>query len=152
MPLESEAVENSRRPCRSGRGRGGRGAGLLEPALLAALAAQPSHGYDLRRAVEELSGGLVCMDPGGMYRVLRRLEEESYILSKWSTGEHGPQRREYELTDQGRSLLRQWAEHLRERERVFRSVIELIDRSLGPVPVIDPIGSGSEKASKRGDV
>jgi PadR family transcriptional regulator PadR len=123
---------------------------LLEPALLAALAARPSHGYDLRRAIEELSGGLICMDPGGMYRVLRRLEEENYVVSKWSSGEHGPHRREYDLTYEGRSLLRQWAEHLRERERVFRSVIELVDRSLGPV--IEPTGSGSGKPSKQRDV
>jgi PadR family transcriptional regulator, regulatory protein PadR len=105
---------------------------LLEPALLAVLASQPSHGYDLRRAVEDLSGGLVCMDPGGMYRVLRRLEEEGYVASSWSTGGHGPQRREYELTDEGRSLLGEWADHLRQRQRVFRSVIELVERSLGP--------------------
>jgi PadR family transcriptional regulator PadR len=117
---------------RVGRGHGGRGGGLLEPALLAVLASQPSHGYDLRRAVEDLSGGLVCIDPGGMYRALRRLEEEGYVASSWSTGEHGPQRREYELTDEGRSLLRGWAEHLRQRERVFRSVIEIVERSLGP--------------------
>jgi len=149
MPSESEVVESRRRPCRGGRGRGARAAGLLEPALLAALAARPSHGYDLRRAVEELSGGLVCMDPGGMYRVLRRLEEESYIVSKWSSGEHGPHRREYELTDQGRSLLRRWAEQLRERERVFRSVIELVDRSLGPA--VEPTRGGSGKRSKQGD-
>jgi PadR family transcriptional regulator, regulatory protein PadR len=122
---------------------------LLEPALLAALAARPSHGYDLRRAIEELSGGLICIDPGGMYRVLRRLEEENYVASKWSSGEHGPHRREYELTDEGRSLLRQWAEHLRERERVFKSVIELVDRSLGPVAAT---GSGSGKPNKQGDV
>ena len=149
MPAESEAVERGRRPCRGGRGQGARAAGLLEPALLAALAARPSHGYDLRRAVEELSGGLVCIDPGGMYRVLRRLEEENYIVSKWSSGEHGPHRREYELTDEGRSLLRQWAEHLRERERVFKSVIELVDRSLGPVAAT---GSESGKPNKQGDV
>jgi DNA-binding PadR family transcriptional regulator len=108
----------------------GHGGGLLEPALLAVLGSQPSHGYDLRRAVEDLSGGLVCMDPGGMYRVLRRLEEEGYVASSWSTGEHGPQRREYELTDDGRSLLREWAERLRQRQRVFRSVIELLERSI----------------------
>jgi DNA-binding PadR family transcriptional regulator len=80
-----------------------------------------------------LSDGLVCIDPGGMYRVLRRLEDEGFVASTWSEGEYGPQRRRYELTDEGRSLLRQWAEHLRERERVFRSVIELVERSLGPV-------------------
>ncbi len=105
---------------------------MLEPALLAVLASAPSHGYDLRRAVEDLSGGLVCMDPGGMYRALRRLEEEGYVTSTWSTGGHGPQRREYELSDEGRSLLREWAEHLKQRERVFRSLIEIVERSLGP--------------------
>ena len=90
------------------------------------------------------------MDPGGMYRVLRRLEEESFIVSKWSSGEHGPHRREYELTDEGRSLLRRWAEHLRQRERVFKSVIELVDSSLGPV--IEPAENGSGKTTKQGDV
>lgn len=113
-----------------GRGRG-RGGGLLEPALLAVLASQPSHGYDLRRAVEDLSGGLVCMDPGGTYRALRRLEEEGYVVSSWSAGGHGPQRREYELTGEGRSLLGEWTERLRRRERAFRSVIELAERTLG---------------------
>jgi DNA-binding PadR family transcriptional regulator len=103
---------------------------LLEPALLAVLGSQPSHGYDLRRAVEDLSGGLVCMDPGGTYRALRRLEEEGHVASSWSTGAHGPQRREYELTDKGRSLLEEWVERLRQRERVFRSVIELLERSI----------------------
>ena len=146
MPAESDAVESGRPACRGGRRPGGRAAGLLEPALLAALAARPSHGYDLRRAVEELSEGLVCIDPGGMYRVLRRLEEENCIVSKWSSGEHGPHRREYELTGEGRLLLRRWAEHLRERERVFKSVINLVDRSLGPV--IEPAGKGSGKLSK----
>ena len=101
--------------------------------MLAVLASQPSHGYDLRRAVAELSGGLICIDPGGMYRVLRRLEEEGFVASAWSEGDHGPQRRRYKLTDGGRSLLEQWAEHLRQRERVFRSVIELVEKSLGPV-------------------
>ena len=126
MSNELSGIGTGRRPC-------GGGGGLLEPALLAVLASQPSHGYDLRRAVEELSGGLVCIDPGGMYRVLRRLEEEGFVASTWSEGDHGPQRRRYELTDEGRSLLRQWAEHLRQRERVFRSVIEIVERSLEPV-------------------
>jgi len=29
-------------------------------------------------------------------------------------------------------LLREWAEHLKQRERVFRSLIEIVERSLGP--------------------
>lgn len=144
MSTELSGIGPRRRSCGGGRGQGGRGGGLLEPTLLAVLASQPCHGYELRRAVEELSGGFVCIDPGGMYRVLRRLEEEGFVASAWSEGDHGPQRRRYELTDEGRSLLKQWAEHLRQRERVFRSVIEIVERSLGPVT--------TERSSKQGEV
>jgi DNA-binding PadR family transcriptional regulator len=112
---------------------GGRGQGLLEPAVLAVLASRPSHGYELQRAVEELSGGLVCMDSGGMYRVLRRLEEDGFVASNWAEGDHGPQRRCYELTGEGRALLEQWVERLRRRDEVIHSVIELVERSLGSV-------------------
>lgn len=150
MSNELSGIGTGRRPCGGVRRHGGRGGGLLEPALLAVLSSQPSHGYNLRRAVEELSGGLVCIDPGGMYRVLRRLEEEGFVVSTWSEGDHGPQRRRYELTDEGRSLLRQWAEHLRQRERVFRSVIEIVERSLGPVAG-KPAQSTPEISSKQGD-
>ena len=113
-----------------GRG-GGRGRGaLLEPAVLASLAQESAHGYDLRKAVEDLTDGFVCVDPGGIYRLLRRLEQEGFVRSNWSEGEHGPQRREYELTADGRELLAQWGEDLRLRERAFRSVIEVIDKSI----------------------
>lgn len=111
----------------------GRGQGLLEPALLAVLASRPSHGYELQRAVEELSGGLVCMDSGGMYRVLRRLEEDGFVASNWGEGDHGPQRRSYGLTSTGRALLEEWIERLRRRDEVIHSVIELVEHSLGSV-------------------
>ncbi|MHB8059440.1 MAG: PadR family transcriptional regulator [Gaiellaceae bacterium] len=108
----------------------GRGQGLLEPALLAVLASRPSHGYELQRAVEKLSGGLICMDSGGMYRVLRRLEEDGFVASNWAGGDHGPQRRRYELTNAGRALLEKWVERLRRRDEVIHSVIELVEHSL----------------------
>jgi PadR family transcriptional regulator PadR len=112
--------------------RGMGGGRLLEAAVLASLALEPAHGYDLRKKAEELTGGFVCADPGGIYRLLRRLEQDGFVRSTWSEGEHGPQRREYELTAEGRELLAQWGEHLRQRERAFRSVIEAIDRAIKP--------------------
>jgi PadR family transcriptional regulator PadR len=113
----------------SGRGRG-RGA-LLEPAVLAALAEQMAHGYDLRRTVEEMTEGIVVVDPGGIYRLLRQLELEGVVVSAWTEGAFGPQRREYRLTAAGRELLVQWGEDLARRERAFRSVSAAIRRSLG---------------------
>jgi PadR family transcriptional regulator PadR len=115
-----------------GRG-GGRGRGaLLEPAVLASLARASAHGYDLRKAVEDLTAGFAAVDPGGIYRLLRRLEQDGFVRSNWSDGEFGPQRREYELTSDGRELLAQWGEHLRQRELAFRSVIKAIEESTKP--------------------
>ncbi len=125
-----------------GPGHGGRGRGrgvLLEPAVLASLASQSAHGYDLRKTVEEMTDGFVCVDPGGIYRLLRQLEQDGFVESEWSAGEFGPQRREYQITSDGRELLTQWAEDLRRRERAFRSVIEAIEKSIE-----------SEKAENKG--
>ena len=79
-----------------------------------------------------MTDGFVCVDPGGIYRLLRQLELDGFIESEWLEGEFGPQRREYQITSDGRELLAQWAEDLRRRERAFRSVIEVIEKSIKP--------------------
>jgi DNA-binding PadR family transcriptional regulator len=76
------------------------------------------HGYDLRRDIAELTGGRVEADPGGLYRTLRRLEDDGFVVSAWVEGESGPQRREYRLTPEGRLLAQEWAADLRERQRL----------------------------------
>lgn len=115
---------------------GGRGRRLLlEAAVLAALAEQKSaHGYDLRRILAELTDGFMQVDSGNIYRLLRRLEQEGFVTSTWTEGEHGPQRREYRLTREGCEHLVSWRKHLETRERAFRAVIEAIDRSTVAAP------------------
>ncbi len=105
------------RPCCRRAGGGGRGA-LVEPAALAALLAKSAHGYDLRREIQRMTGGELEVDAGGLYRVLRRLEDEGFVTSVWAEGDSGPQRRDYELTAEGRELAEDWVAHLRERERL----------------------------------
>lgn len=48
-------------------------------------------------------------DPGTLYRTLRGLEEDGLVRSAWETGESGPARRVYELTEQGIEFLHAWA-------------------------------------------
>jgi len=109
-----------------GRGRGrGRGA-LLEPMILAGLATAEQHGYDLIRAIESMTNGAVSVDPGGLYRTLRRLEEEGAVVSEWVDTGSGPQRREYTLTGEGHALLVRWLEHLRERERATAMMADAV--------------------------
>ena len=79
-----------------------------------------------------MTQGLVVLDPGGTYRVLRQLEKDGFVESRWSDGEFGPQRRTYKVTEEGRELLARWRTDLDRRRHAFESVIEMIDRSLDP--------------------
>jgi PadR family transcriptional regulator, regulatory protein PadR len=76
------------------------------------LRERPAHGYDLLERLPELTGEQ-RVEMGNLYRLLRALEDEGLVTSKWADG-----KRTYSLTGQGRSLLDQWADALRaSRER-----------------------------------
>ncbi len=112
------------------RRRGGGGGALVEPAALAALLSAGGYGYDLRRIILERTGGEVDVDVGGLYRSLRRLEEEGAVISRWSEDETGPRRREYQVTAQGVELAEQWLETLRQRQRLDELLTELLESGL----------------------
>ncbi|GAB4285093.1 MAG: hypothetical protein Kow0067_07610 [Coriobacteriia bacterium] len=99
--------------------------------MLAALVRGESHGYDLVAAIEEITGGAVVADTGGLYRVLRRLEDEGSVVSHWEEGEAGPARRSYQLTDEGRELLAHWLQHLRERKRTLDTLVDVVRAAIG---------------------
>ena len=75
---------------------------LLAAWLLLLLDRGPSYGYGLRRALGE---DHVRADAGAMYRVLRELERDSSLESRWSRSVAGPRRRLYRLTAAGRGQL-----------------------------------------------
>jgi DNA-binding PadR family transcriptional regulator len=70
--------------------------------LLLHLDADATYGYDLRR---KLDAHRLKPDPGGMYRMLRRLEADGWIQSRWTRSPAGPRRRLYRLTAEGRRNL-----------------------------------------------
>ena len=113
---------------RRGRPVGG-GAGLLDPAILASLGIGPAHGYDLRSSIEELTGGFLSVDPGGLYRALRRLETEGLVESEWAQGDHGPQRRVYRLSADGRAATGRLADGLVARRRAIDGVLSALLRA-----------------------
>jgi DNA-binding PadR family transcriptional regulator len=58
-----------------------------------------SHGYELYVGV---SARGVAVDMAGVYRDLRAMEQHDLVTSDWEPSEAGPDRRVYELTDEGR--------------------------------------------------
>lgn len=128
MPQGDCSGSAARKPCC--RKRGGGGGALVEPAALAALLYAGGYGYDLRRTILEMSEGEVDADVGGLYRTLRRMEDEGSVVSRWHEGETGPSRREYELTGQGVELAEQWIEALRSRRRLDGLLAQMLEAGL----------------------
>lgn len=109
-----------------GRCAGRKGA-LTEPVLLAALLRGDAHGYDLKTEISQLTDGALTVDVGGLYRTLRKLEEDGFVVSRWEEGASGPQRRDYRITSEGRELAEDWAQHLRERSALLARVAGLLE-------------------------
>lgn len=88
---------------------------LLRPAILAALARRPVHGYRIAQRLKGLSMFADAEpDHAGLYRALKTMEEERLVSAKWDLGDSGPARRQYQLTPAGRQCLAKWLGTLRE--------------------------------------
>jgi DNA-binding PadR family transcriptional regulator len=74
------------------------GRGDIRAAILALLAEQPMHGYQIIREITERSEGAWHPSPGSVYPTLQQLADEGLVKTEESEG-----RRVHELTDEGRT-------------------------------------------------
>ena len=93
-----------------GRGRGARmfGQGELRLLLLSMLAVENRHGYDLIKAVEDLTGGAYAPSPGVVYPMLSLLVDEGLIAEAPGEGA----RKAFAATDAGRAEAQTRAEEI----------------------------------------
>ena len=87
---------------------GGKTERYLQPSLLLVLHLKPSYGYELLGKINDFGFMDGSVDPGTIYRHLRRLEDDGFVSSKWDTTGTGPARRFYEITPDGEELLIDW--------------------------------------------
>ena len=82
------------------------------PLILAVLHRGESYGYALLGQVRDMSNGELNWSDGMLYPVLRRLEREGLVRSRWRRSDEGRRRRYYQLTKRGRATAeeerRQW--------------------------------------------
>jgi len=98
---------------------------FVEPCLLFFLSQQASYGYELMAKLDGFGFPKVNPDPAMVYRTLRYLEKEGFVLSKWDTKGTGPAKRIYELTQKGFGLLHLWAESIATRKQVLEKFLTL---------------------------
>jgi DNA-binding PadR family transcriptional regulator len=101
----------------------------LTPAMfhvLVALADGETHGYQILKDVEELTGGAVRLSTGTLYGIVKRLLSDGLIRESAAAGKDDERRRTYALTAFGREVARAEAarlEHtlaLARRKALFR--------------------------------
>lgn len=95
---------------RGRRRRRGRmfGNGELRLALLALVGEEPRHGYELIKAIEDLTGGEYAPSPGAVYPTLQLLQDEGAIEEAEADGSRKP----FAATEAGRAELEERADEV----------------------------------------
>jgi DNA-binding PadR family transcriptional regulator len=87
--------------------------------LLALLAKETAHGYELKLALEQIFGqAYPSPNIGQIYVTLKRLEQDGLVRSQDVEQTTRPNKRVYELTPAGREALRSWVDEPSEGPRV----------------------------------
>lgn len=94
------------------------GSGELRLALLALINEEPRHGYELIKAIEEMTGGAYAPSPGAVYPTLQMLEEEGQIKHAKPKGKGSDDdasgKKPFEVTKSGAAELEERAEEVDE--------------------------------------
>jgi len=87
--------------------------------LLALLAKEPAHGYELKLALEQIFGeAYPSPNIGQIYVTLKRLEQDGLVQSEDVEQTNRPNKKVYDLTADGRDALRAWVDEPGEGPRV----------------------------------
>lgn len=116
------------------------GPGELRLVLLAMLAEEPRHGYELIKALEDMTGGGYTPSPGTIYPTLQLLSDEGAIEEQ----ESEDSRKLYQASETGLSELEErgdevddlWERLGRKAEKVKRAGSSDVFRSLGNLATV----------------
>ncbi len=121
---------------------------LAAPWLLLTISQHPFlHGYELTRILREhIEAAGMHINMTGLYRHLNALEERGMLVSQWDTAAHGPARRTYTLTENGKDCLFRWMDTLKTQatlidaffDEAYRRFPERMQSIAGTLPVQSP--------------
>jgi transcriptional regulator len=79
--------------------------GTLDMLVLKALSLAPMHGWGITKRIEQISKGVLTVNPGSLYPALERLQDRGWITAAWETTESGRKAKYYTLSAAGRRRL-----------------------------------------------
>ncbi|MGB9768040.1 MULTISPECIES: PadR family transcriptional regulator [Dictyoglomus] len=96
--------------------------------IVISLSERELHGYELISSLSEIFPNLLSPGIGGMgrgYRILKDLEEEGIIVSRWDLEGTGPAKKVYRLTSEGERLREDIIKHIEEMQDYINKFLEL---------------------------
>jgi transcriptional regulator len=86
--------------------------GTLDLVVLRTLETMgPQHGFGLAKRIQQVSGGALDLNQGTLYPALLRLEQRGWIKSEWGVSDNNRKAKFYQLTDAGRTQIREETEN-----------------------------------------
>ena len=79
--------------------------GYIRVAVLILLSQKPHHGYEIMKEIRDKTKGFWKPTAGGVYPILRDLEESGYIKGEWSS-QKNRKIKVYKITETGRIILK----------------------------------------------
>ena len=101
---------------------------LTQPALLVILVKNSCHGFKMMEKLKE--SGMITgdsIDPAGLYRTLKRMENAGLVVSYWDTETGSKPKRIYSITEEGMHCLKQWRCTLNEYRNNIDTILFHID-------------------------
>ncbi|MRH89294.1 PadR family transcriptional regulator [Nocardia sp. SYP-A9097] len=109
----------------------------LEHALLVSLTERASSGYDLARRFDKSIGFFWNATHQQIYRVLKRMEEQSWVTAEAVAQEGRPDKKVYTVSDAGRAELTRWIAEPSDIAPMRNELgVKLRAASLGDVPAL----------------
>lgn len=93
--------------------------GTLYMLILRTLLRGPLHGYAIARRIKESSEEALTIEEGSLYPALNRMLVKGWLTAKWGISENNRKARFYNVTPEGRAVLRQ-------EEKQFQNLVRAI--------------------------
>ena len=113
----------------SGRVGRGKGEGWIQLLVFRVLYETPLHGYALIEELNKLLAGRRPIKPGSLYTMLRRLEKENLLTSKWHKNPPRLNRRVYSLTEAGIEKLKEGRLRVKEQKRMLDEMTKFYEHN-----------------------
>jgi len=96
--------------------------GLIEMSILSLLSKREMYGYELSKSLNEITKGVLSVEEGTLYPLLRRLENKKYIRGEWKFVNEKA-RKYYRITPLGLEILHNMKE-------IWQAIVAAVEKIL----------------------